>query len=136
MTDTTETDDLWVPHSQSVRDRLEYDLEQIRQLTAGMSPEVALTYEAGTLVALTALDAMVARQKKLAVFEWLEDHAARNNADVVIHRGEDGPTSWSVGIHWGSEAEDSPMVGAATYGMGDTLTEALIEAAADCGWKP
>lgn len=43
---------------------------------------------------------------------------------------------WSVMAEFGREAPDSPMVGGAAYGMGDTLREALEPAGADCGlWE-
>jgi hypothetical protein len=41
---------------------------------------------------------------------------------------------WTVAIEWGREAPDSPMVGAASYGMGATAGEALAAAVSDAGW--
>jgi hypothetical protein len=41
---------------------------------------------------------------------------------------------WSVAIEWGKEAEDSPMVGAAAYGMGDTAQDAVFGALKETGW--
>lgn len=38
---------------------------------------------------------------------------------------------WSVGAEYGTEAEDSPMAGAAIYGTGDTLRAALEQAGDD-----
>lgn len=40
---------------------------------------------------------------------------------------------FSVMVEYGSEAEDSPMVGAAVYGMAGTLRGALMRAGADAG---
>ena len=40
---------------------------------------------------------------------------------------------WTVAITWGSEAEGSPMAGAAAYGTGDTLEDALASAKAEAG---
>lgn len=44
-----------------------------------------------------------------------------------------GSREWRVGAEYGREAEDSPMAGAATYGVGDTLRAALMMAGSDAG---
>lgn len=46
-----------------------------------------------------------------------------------FHRGK-----WTTAIEWGKEAEDSPMVGAAAYGMGETAQEATLAAMREAGW--
>lgn len=46
----------------------------------------------------------------------------RNNGGVVLVWSNG---HFSAASEWGQEAEDSPMIGAATYGMGDTLEECL-----------
>lgn len=74
------------------------------------------------------------------IFEWFEQFVGTHDVDVVIKRNEGkvvaGAEPWSVGMQWGSEAPGSPMVGAAAYGMGYTLEEALTEACRDCGFHP
>lgn len=35
---------------------------------------------------------------------------------------------WTCGLEWGQEAEDSPMAGAAAYGVGATIHEAITAA--------
>lgn len=75
----------------------------------------------------------------MTVFEWLEEHAEKHDVRVTIGRESEQPEGkepWSVGLIWGREAPDSPMAAAAAFGMGNTLGEALAEAAADCGWRP
>lgn len=42
---------------------------------------------------------------------------------------------WTVGIQWGREAEDSPMVAAAAYGEGATAREAIDAAIREAGWE-
>lgn len=45
--------------------------------------------------------------------------------------------TWSVACEFGREAEDSPMVGGAAYGMSDvSWAEATEQAASQCGWGP
>lgn len=48
----------------------------------------------------------------------------------IDHRAE-----WLVAVEWGQEAEDSPMAGAASYGTGDTLEQALDQVLAETGWS-
>lgn len=62
---------------------------------------------------------------------WLETFALHHDVEAVISRSKG---LWSVGMHWGQEAPDSPMVGAATYGLDESLVKALEQAAADTGW--
>lgn len=52
-----------------------------------------------------------------------------------LHIGKrTGTNEWVVGMEWGKEAEDSPMAGAAAYGMGETLVDALGGMLDDTGW--
>lgn len=44
-------------------------------------------------------------------------------ASLSIQRVPSG--DWLVSMEWGSEAPDSPMIGAASYGAGDTLADAI-----------
>lgn len=48
---------------------------------------------------------------------------------LLISKNEDG--TWMVGMEWGKEAPDSPMAGAAAYGLENTLYEALESALGD-----
>jgi hypothetical protein len=41
--------------------------------------------------------------------------------------------SWIVAIEWGREENDSPMAGAAAYGLGSTPTDALEKALKEAG---
>lgn len=41
---------------------------------------------------------------------------------------------WAAGIEWGKEAEDSPMAGAAAYGIGATAQEAVMAVLREAGW--
>lgn len=76
----------------------------------------------------------------MTVFEWFETFATDNNVYVTVHRLQNEHRitrePWSIEMVWGSEAPDSPMAGAAAYGMGATLEEALVEACKDCGYRP
>lgn len=67
--------------------------------------------------------------------ERLGRFMADNRAGVVL-TGADalGMTVYSAGAEWGQEAPDSPMAGAASYGTGDTLEEAVEELLADAGY--
>lgn len=56
--------------------------------------------------------------------------ASNEDAHVAIVKSS-GDDEWSVGIEWGREAEDSPMVGAAAYGADTNLTAALEQALKD-----
>jgi uncharacterized protein DUF4031 len=49
---------------------------------------------------------------------------------LSFHKGQ-----WSVAIEWGQEAEDSPMVAAAAYGLGTTAREAIEAAVREAGWS-
>jgi hypothetical protein len=49
------------------------------------------------------------------------------NYALVQNKGK-----WFVALEWGKEAEDSPMCGAAAYGVGETIWEAVHEAIAEC----
>jgi hypothetical protein len=71
----------------------------------------------------------------MSALEFLGTFADTNEAQVVIDRQQEPRPTWSVGVHWGREAPDSPMVWAAAYGIGDTLTEAVEQAAEECGWE-
>jgi hypothetical protein len=42
---------------------------------------------------------------------------------------------WSVAIVWGQEADDSPMAGAAAYGLGTTAREAIEAAIREAAWS-
>jgi hypothetical protein len=55
------------------------------------------------------------------------DHLAQEDGRLMVsHRpATDGSERWVVGYEWGHEAEDSDMVGAASYGMGPVLRDAL-----------
>jgi hypothetical protein len=44
---------------------------------------------------------------------------------ALVQNRSDG---WVCGLEWGQEAEDSPMVGAAAYGVGETIHEAITAA--------
>ena len=70
--------------------------------------------------------------------------AAERDVSVVITRNCDRePRLWMVGMEWGQEAPDSPMVGAAAYGLDENLDIAVEQALADarvypcatCGWE-
>jgi hypothetical protein len=41
---------------------------------------------------------------------------------------------WTCGIEWGKEAPDSDMIGAAAYGEGKTMQEAVNKALEQTGW--
>lgn len=49
---------------------------------------------------------------------------------LTYHNGQ-----WCVAIEWGREAEDSPMVAAAAYGVGATAQEAIKAAQCEAGWS-
>lgn len=50
---------------------------------------------------------------------------------ITIAHTEKG---WLCGIEWDREADDSPMVGAAAYGMGETMGEAVEQALEEAQW--
>lgn len=54
--------------------------------------------------------------------------------DVSIAAPSEDGEKWSVALVWGREAKDSPMAGAAAYGLGDTLAEALDVALKEAGY--
>jgi hypothetical protein len=41
---------------------------------------------------------------------------------------------WTVAVEWGREAPDSPMAGAAAYGVGDNALGAIQAALDEAGW--
>lgn len=49
---------------------------------------------------------------------------------TLFHYKGDG-TPWGIAVEWGKEDEESDMVGAASYGTGDTLAEAIKDIAKD-----
>lgn len=59
------------------------------------------------------------------IAKFAEENDALLSLDRVPEKGEGGKPEWIVSLIWGQEAEDSPMAGAASYGVGDTLAEAL-----------
>jgi hypothetical protein len=59
--------------------------------------------------------------------EVIEEEGGR----VLISKNDDG--TWVVGMEWGKEAEDSPMAGAAAYGLDDSLDAALERCLGDAG---
>lgn len=56
---------------------------------------------------------------------WLDARGVENVGFGLHTRGEHH--GWVAALEWGSEAPDSPMVGAASYGTGDTAAEAVKE---------
>jgi hypothetical protein len=46
----------------------------------------------------------------------------------------DGP--WMAALEWGQEAPDSPMAGAAAYGIGESASEACDQMLDEAGVKP
>lgn len=65
--------------------------------------------------------------------EYIEKRVPRP-VQVAITSGRGG--EWIVGVHSGYEADDSPMVGGAGYGLGPSVIEALAKALGDFGFKP
>jgi hypothetical protein len=56
------------------------------------------------------------------------------NGGVALHAEHGmGATEFAAASEWGREAHDSPMAGAAAYGIGDTLGEALEVMLAQAG---
>lgn len=49
------------------------------------------------------------------------------NFDIMVRDGE-----FSVAYEFGKETPDSPMMAAASYGIGDTLDEALQQVVDEC----
>lgn len=79
-----------------------------------------------------------AKEVSTARMMWLLVHYVEDAGEGVFaisYMGEK-KKGWSVMAEFGREAEDSPMVGGAAYGMGSTLREALEPAGVDCGlWE-
>lgn len=48
-------------------------------------------------------------------------------------RYDDEKKDWSAAMEWGQEAPDSPMYGAAAYGLGETAKEAIDAMLGDAG---
>jgi hypothetical protein len=44
---------------------------------------------------------------------------------------DDEDKMWMVGMEWGREAPDSPMAGAASYGLQENLADALAQVQAE-----
>lgn len=63
--------------------------------------------------------------------ERLDAWARTNDASVAIARNDHG--EWVVSLEWGQEAPDSPMVGAAAYGLNEELDLALVQALEEAG---
>jgi hypothetical protein len=70
-----------------------------------------------------------------AMLNALLHHTVGKNGGVFgVSAKEEG--DWSVMAEYGSEAADSPMAGAAVYGMGGSLRAALMPAGDDAGlWE-
>lgn len=64
--------------------------------------------------------------------ERLERFMVGTGASVVVSRSKSG--IFATGAEWGQEAPDSPMAGAAAYGMGDTLAEAIATMVSEAGY--
>jgi hypothetical protein len=58
--------------------------------------------------------------KLLKIFEYLE---IQKPYSFTVHITNDG--TYMTAAEFGEEAPDSPMVGGASYGIGDTLDKAL-----------
>jgi hypothetical protein len=61
---------------------------------------------------------------------WVKTHDEEEIAFSLQYQTNtkpDRPSGWYCALEWGKEADDSPMVGAASYGAGDTALEALTE---------
>lgn len=53
------------------------------------------------------------------------DKVTELDADMSLTSKGYGKVEWSIGIHFGEETPGSAMVAGASYGIGDTLSEAL-----------
>jgi len=82
------------------------------------------------------LSALVVRKRAIHRFGFLDiavvaaELAEREGMFTLAFHG----SQWTAGIEWGKEVEDSPMVGAAAYGVGSTAQEAVLTALQDAGW--
>lgn len=47
-----------------------------------------------------------------------------------------GDAPWMAALEWGREAPDSPMAGAAAYGLGESASEAIDKMLDDAGVTP
>lgn len=66
------------------------------------------------------------RTKPRSLVDRLAEHVSKNGAVVISYtQQEDTIGTFVVGSEWGSEAEDSPMAGAAAYGVDPEITRAL-----------
>jgi hypothetical protein len=68
-----------------------------------------------------------------AMLASLTHHTVGKNGGGLSVDHDEVKGRWHVGAEYGREAPDSAMAGAATYGQGSTLREALMVAGADCG---
>lgn len=60
------------------------------------------------------------------LIDWITEHTGRIGVSFVNDL-------WTVALEWGQEAPDSPMMGAASYGVGETLDEALTVVLSESG---
>lgn len=69
------------------------------------------------------------------LIQRLERFTRERNAQVSIMRpkGVLQPPVWAVELLWGQEAPDSPMAGAAAYGMDEDLDVAITQALEEAG---
>lgn len=56
--------------------------------------------------------------------ERVEKHLSSNGPIILIRSGTG---DFMASSEWGSEAPDSPMAGAAAYGLGESVEEALTQ---------
>jgi hypothetical protein len=98
---------------------LDYAVEVVR---------LAHRYDEGETM---ALESTTLTTNLLRLGEFIEKNAERGVAIGILP--VETWDSWRVALEWGTEAGDSPMIGAAAYGTGETLAEALDEALKGAG---
>lgn len=66
-----------------------------------------------------------------ALLERLKGHLDKTGGAIVVSRSKQG--DYIAGSEWGQEADDSPMAGGASYGMGATPMKALHDMLTEAG---
>jgi hypothetical protein len=72
---------------------------------------------------------MINAQEAMKIY-WTEKLQEQEGRFIVAYFDN----RWTCAIEWGKESLDSDMIGAAAYGQGETMQEAIDQALNQTGW--
>lgn len=106
-------------------------VEALRQLVADAEGRTGRPLRLGDEELLDDLARWWDAKRRVRVLEGLARHL-RLHGGVALSFSERGDGEYVYGSEWGQEADDSPMAGAASYGLGDSLLLCLEQALREC----